>query len=150
MESIFSNTSQLQLRKRPLSNPKVRSASLGISSTILTCEEQKRLLAEDLAKPHSPEPKFPILVRKFYSLYIYRGPIRFLHQAARLQCVRLALRFPKLEPLVPLVRNLVKWGAFSDKLSLVSGEALSTAPLDSMVRHLRAYQDEFERIKVVY
>lgn len=138
-----SATSPGPSRMRSLSNPTVRSASLQKSVVLLTSEELRASLAA--ARPPQPWSIWQALRAGFWRSSICRGLARGL-QCATLQS---ALRWPRLQTLLPSVRRRVRWAALLDRALVESGGVLSTAAPAAAVRRLKSYREEWDRLEVI-
>jgi len=142
IQSLF----QREFQGQSLPHSKLRSTTLGVTLSQTTNAEAAQKLAEGLARRHHPEPKFPILLRQFYLLYICPNLIPRL----QLFVIQLALRWPLLQQLLPSIRKHAAWGALSDSMQILSGEELSTSQRDLLVRQLKAYREECGKLVVIH
>jgi hypothetical protein len=144
MEYISSKANQLPHRQQPLLNPIVHSASLRKSVAILTCEEARRQFLEAADRQHGPMTIWHRLRAAFYLCDVCR------EWSARLGnlLLRLAVRWPRLEILLPSVRKTGQLAALLDRVEIESGGALSTSAPSLLVRRLKAYREEVQKLIV--
>ena len=63
--------------------------------------------------------------------------------------LRLAVRFPVLETLLPSIRRHGQWASLLDRAQIESGGEVSVSAPSALARHLKAYRDEMPRLTVL-
>jgi len=144
-ENTFSATSPgeipMQPSPHPMTNPTVFSPSLNRSFRIMSERECAKLCAG------GDEPSWLSKMRWLWA----KVRTRHISPVARLLfCLqlRLAIRWPVLEPLLPSVRRRIAWDALLDRASLESGRGLRSSVFLSWLRGNAIYRVEYELLQV--
>ena len=110
----------------------------------MTSEESRQSLEQALARPRKPDSTWQRLRARFYRCDVCR------EQSARLGnlLLRLAVRWPLLQTLLPSIRKTGQLDALIDRFEIESGGVLSTSAPALLVMRLKSYRDEWSRIVV--
>lgn len=132
----------MRLSPHPKTSPTVYSPSLGRSLRVLTQEEGGKLCA-------AWRGRSPAQATQWRCRRVLRSRIGLNFLRLRCLLLRLALRLPALESLVPLIRIAAAWGALHERACLESGITPRPCGFLSLLRNTRAYAREKENLLIL-